>query len=66
MLLVNMNAYHQHIDFIFYATSTSDRVQPISGESTELYWYSRQELLAAAMPENVRGLALEALELLGL
>jgi 8-oxo-dGTP pyrophosphatase MutT (NUDIX family) len=65
MLLVNINPYHQHIDFIFYASATTDQVQPAAGESPNLHWYGRDELLATPMPENVRGLALEALELLG-
>jgi 8-oxo-dGTP pyrophosphatase MutT (NUDIX family) len=65
MLLVDMNPGHQHIDFIFYATSASDRVRPAVGESPQLQWYDRDELLSTPMPENIRGLALEALALLG-
>ena len=65
MLLVDMNPYHQHIDFIFYATAATDQVQPHDGESTQLFWYTRSDLLAASMPENVRQLAREALDLLG-
>ena len=65
MLLIDMNPHHQHVDFIFYATAKTNQVQPANGESALLHWYDRDELLAAAMPENVRGLALEALELLG-
>ena len=65
MLLVNMNPYHQHIDFIFYATATTDQVQPVDGESAQLFWFTKDEVLAAVMPENVRILAIEALELLG-
>ncbi len=65
MLLINMNPYHQHIDFIFYATATSNQVQPRAGESTQLFWLTRAEVMALPMAENIRGLALEALELLG-
>jgi hypothetical protein len=65
MLLINMNPYHQHIDFIFYATATTDQVRPAAGESEQLFWYTKSELLATPMAENIRGLALEALELLG-
>jgi ADP-ribose pyrophosphatase YjhB (NUDIX family) len=65
MLLINMNPYHQHIDFIFYATATTDQVQSMAGESEQLFWYTKSELLATPMAENIRGLALEALELLG-
>ncbi len=64
-LLININAFHQHIDFIFYAQAATDQVAPAKGESAALHWFSRDEILAATMPENVRILALEALELLG-
>jgi 8-oxo-dGTP pyrophosphatase MutT (NUDIX family) len=65
MLLVNMNPYHQHIDFIYYATATTDQVQPLDGESDQLFWLTKAELIATPMAENIRGLALEALEQLG-
>ena len=65
MLLVDMNPYHQHIDFIFYAEATTDQVQPLAGESAQLTWYTKDEVLATPMPENIRGLAIEALEILG-
>ena len=65
MLLINMNPYHQHIDFIFYATAATDQVQPLEGESDQLFWYTQDEIATTPMPENIRGLALEALELLG-
>jgi 8-oxo-dGTP pyrophosphatase MutT (NUDIX family) len=64
MLLVDMNPYHQHIDFIFYATAITDHVHPIVGESQQLFWYTKDEIIATPMSENIRGLALEALELL--
>jgi 8-oxo-dGTP pyrophosphatase MutT (NUDIX family) len=56
---------HQHIDYIFYATAETDQVAPSAGESERLQWYRRDEILTAAMPTNVRILALEALDLLG-
>jgi hypothetical protein len=61
-LLININAFHQHIDLIFYAQAATDQVAPADGESAALRWYSRDEILVATMPENVRILALEALE----
>ncbi|MFN8488889.1 MAG: NUDIX domain-containing protein [Caldilineaceae bacterium] len=63
MLLFNSNG-HQHIDFIFYAKAETDAVNPATGESTHLHWYRREEILKENMPENVRILALEALDLL--
>lgn len=65
MLLINMNPYHQHIDFIFYATATTDQVQPLEGESDQLFWYTQDEIATTPMAENIRGLALEALEIVG-
>ncbi len=65
VLLFTINPYHQHIDFVYYATAESDKVNPQLGESNQLHWYDRAEILAAKMPENVRILALEALTLLG-
>lgn len=68
LLLINIKEHdnnHQHIDCIFYAKAATDQVEPSSGESEQLRWYCRDEILIAAMPENVRILALEALDLLG-
>ncbi len=65
VLLFNINPYHQHIDFVYYAIAESDAVNPQLGESNQLHWYSRSEILTATIPENVRILALEALTLLG-
>jgi 8-oxo-dGTP diphosphatase len=65
MMLIPINPCHQHIDFIFYATTVTDQVNPAPGESAQLHWYDKDELLATEMDEDVLGLALEALELLG-
>lgn len=65
ILLFNINEYHQHIDFVFYAKSETEQVTPQVGESNMLRWYSYDEILKEEMPENVRILALEALNLLG-
>lgn len=65
LLLIDMNPYHQHIDCIYYARAATDRVQPAPGESAEWHWYSREEVVVAAMPDNVRALALDALARLG-
>lgn len=65
VLLIDVNQFHQHVDFLFYASSKSDKLAPADGESERLFWLTRQEVLTAEMPENVRILALEALDLLG-
>ncbi len=64
MLLIDMNPYHQHIDFIFYATSKTAELKPQKGESSDIRWYTQEEVEMLDMPENVRILALEALALL--
>lgn len=64
ILLIDMNDYHQHIDFVFYATSETNQVNPQLGESHQLRWFSRADILKADMAENIRILALEALDLL--
>lgn len=65
ILLININEFHQHIDLLFYARAATDQVAPATGESKALQWYSRDEVMNAKLPENVRILALEALDLLG-
>ena len=64
VLLFNINEYHQHIDFTFYAKAKSDQVSPQQGESNMLGWYTRDKIRTETMPENVRIMALEALDLL--
>jgi len=65
MVLVNMNPNHQHIDFIFYATSASPDFTPSPNEAKEMKWLSAQEIKNInEMPDNVRVLALEAIKLL--
>lgn len=65
MLLINVNEFHQHVDFLFYARAHTDQVAPLNGESDQLFWLTREEVSVADIPENVRILALEALDLLG-
>lgn len=66
VLLENINPFHQHIDFIYYATSDTDNVQPEDGESTNLKWFAAEEIEALeGAPGNVKVLSLEAIDLLG-
>ncbi len=64
MLLIDMNPYHQHIDFIFYARTAADTLEPSEGESRELYWLDETQIKTLEMPEDVRSLALDALRTL--
>lgn len=44
---------HEHIDFVFYGKSTSDKLLPGENESNVLKWYSEDEL------EHVRDILLK-------
>ena len=66
LLLENINPFHQHIDFIYYARTDSFDLNPDSGETTNLRWFQQHELTDTdlPMPGNVKALALEALNIL--
>ena len=63
---INMpNHKHQHIDFIYYATSDTDKLSPISGESNEFKWFTKDEIISEEnIFDNVKPMALEALKIL--
>lgn len=42
--LENIDAEHQHIDFVYYARPTGELNPRSNGESTELGWYGLDEL----------------------
>ncbi len=66
ILLEDINPFHQHIDFIYYAYSEIDILQPEASETTELKWFTATEINKLEdAPKNVRALALEAINLLG-
>lgn len=64
LLLEDINAYHQHIDFIYYAKSDTLELNPENGETRNLKWFSKEDLTKIEMPDNVKACALEALEIL--
>jgi len=65
ILLEDINEARQDIDFIYYATSTSDELNPQTGETTNLKWFTAEELKTLEnVPINVKTTALEALNLL--
>ena len=39
-----INPYHQHIDFVFIATSLNDIVKPGKGESKHWSWFTKEEI----------------------
>ena len=65
ILLENINQFHQHIDFIYYAKTNTFRVKPRDSETDNLKWLTSNEIRKLDnVPENVRMISLEALELL--
>lgn len=66
LLLEDINPFHQHIDFIYYATSDADVLNPQNGETINLKWFSAEEVKnLEKAPGNTVSLSLEALDLLG-
>ncbi len=64
LILENINEFHQHIDFIYYATSESTELKPLDGETKNLKWLTAAEIEKMDMPGNVKVCSLEALKLL--
>lgn len=44
MVWAEVGESHEHIDFVFYARSISERLKPGENESRDLRWYSESEL----------------------
>ncbi|RJO61425.1 NUDIX domain-containing protein [candidate division WS5 bacterium] len=66
ILLEDIDQVHQHIDFIYYATSESEKLAPQDGETTNLKWFTAEEVQALeGAPQNVKALSQEAIQLLG-
>lgn len=64
-VLVDMNPNHQHIDLIFYAKTNNPNFTPSPNEAKEMKWLSAEEIKNMDnIPDNVRILALEAIEIL--
>jgi len=67
ILLENINPFHQHIDFIYYASAESDKLSPQNGETTNLKWFTSEEIITLdGAPLNVKALSLEAIDLLSI
>ncbi|OPJ64125.1 NUDIX hydrolase [Clostridium oryzae] len=66
MILCKIKTDHYHIDLDYYASAETYDVNPGNGESTELYWYTKEELeQVEEAPEGVIAMAKEALDILG-
>ena len=64
LLLENINDYHQHIDFIYYAKAYNDKLNPRQGETDRLSWFAKEDLNKTYLQQNVKLFSLEALYLL--
>lgn len=66
ILLENINQFHQHIDFIYYATAHSDDFTPEDGDNEAMKWFTHEELdVFPEAPIGVKKIAHEALDILG-
>ncbi len=64
IILEDINKFHQHIDFIYYANANTFKLNPEDDEPNDLKWFTLSEIKKAKMPVNVRELSLEALQIL--
>lgn len=59
----NINKYHQHINFVYFAKAITKNLSPGKGESKELNWYTKEEINSSTyLLPNIKKYALEALE----
>lgn len=65
IMLHNINAFHQHIDLAYYATTETFNLEPEKGETKNLRWFTKDEIEKEKMPDNAKLQALEALDVLG-
>lgn len=65
ILLEDVNEHRQDIDFIYYATAKDFALHPQERETKDMKWFLREELDETEMPNNVKMLAKEAIQLLG-
>ncbi|MEG2289401.1 MAG: NUDIX domain-containing protein [Clostridium sp.] len=64
-LLENVGHEVENIDFIYFAKSSSDKVNPAKGESQDLYWFTENEIQKNdEIKIHVKSMALEALNVL--
>jgi len=65
ILLENINQFHQHIDFIYYAKADTFEVNSQDGETDDLKWFTIDEIQKLdGTPDNIKTLSLEAINLL--
>jgi len=61
--LHSVGPQHEHIDFVFYAKSKNDDLNPDKGESKDFYWFSKNDIeKEVSLKDEAKVYALEALE----
>lgn len=64
-LLENVGHEVENIDFIYFARAFSNEVRPQTGESKELYWFTKEEIESNDnIKPHVKVMALDALRIL--
>lgn len=64
-LLENVGHEVENIDFIYFAKALTNEVNPQKGESKELYWFSKEEIVSNdTIKPHVKVMALDALRIL--
>lgn len=61
ILLEDIGENHQHIDLIYFATTATDLLSPDAGETSNLKWFTIEEIETLQAPKNVKILAKKAL-----
>lgn len=65
ILLENVGHEVENIDFIFFATANDNNINPQDGESKELYWFSKEEVINNdSIKPHVKAMALDALRII--
>ncbi|MTO10435.1 NUDIX domain-containing protein [Turicibacter sanguinis] len=66
-LLENIGHPVENIDFIYFAVSNSSSVKPQKGESKDLFWFSKDDIINCdSIKEHIKLMALEALDVVSL
>jgi 8-oxo-dGTP diphosphatase len=64
ILLENINKFHQHIDFMYFAQADTFELNPENNETNNLKWLTKEEVMKLdGAPENVKKLSVEAIEI---
>lgn len=64
VLLENIGHPVENIDFIYFAITNEEELQPQDGESRELYWLTKKEIIANNnIKPHIKSMALQALDL---